>query len=177
MEWGCFGVCVHPFWVALLRRAPLPVITVTGFPFGAEPPETKAASAARSVFEGAAEIDMVLNLGALKSGDLESVRTDVAAVRKATEGRVLKVILETGLLGPEETDTAARICREEGADFLKTCTGFGPRGVTVEDVERLRAFGPVKASAGIRTFEQAVALLEAGAARLGASATAAILGR
>lgn len=176
-EWGCFGVCVQPYWVKALADGPAPVISVAGFPFGSDPKENKAGAAARAVWDGAAEIDIVLNLGALKSGDLAEVSADVAAVRAAIPGKVLKVILETGLLAREEMETAARICIDEGADFVKTCTGYGPRGATVEDVEILRAFGPVKASAGIRTYEQAAALVAAGAERLGTSGTAAILGK
>ena len=160
-----------------LKDAPLPVITVAGFPFGADPKEGKASAAARAVGDGASEVDIVLNLGALKSGDTKEVAADVAAVRAAIPGRVLKVILETGLFDRGEIERAARICIAEGADFLKTCTGYGPRGATVEDVEILRPFGRVKASAGIRTLAQAAALVEAGADRLGTSATAAILGR
>jgi len=99
----------------------------------------------------------------------------VAAVRAAIPGKVLKVILETGLLSVEEARLAARVCRDSGADYLKTCTGYGPRGATVEDVELLKEFGPVKASAGIRSFEQAAALVAAGAGRLGTSATRSIL--
>ena len=148
---------------------------MAGFPFGADTKEHKAAGAARAVADGASEIDIVANLGALKSDDLSAFAADIAAVRAAIPGRVLKVILETGLLDPAQLETAARICIEEGADFLKTCTGYGPRGATVEDVTFLKRFGPVKASAGIRTREQAVALVEAGAARLGTSAAAAIL--
>jgi deoxyribose-phosphate aldolase len=175
-EWGCFGLCVQPYWVPLVAEGPLPIVTVSGFPFGAERKEHKAAGAARAVQDGASEIDIVLNLGALVTGDLEAVAADVAAVRAAIPEKVLKVILETGLLDRGQIETAARICMEEGADFLKTCTGYGPRGATVEDVAILRPFGPVKASAGIRTREQAAALFEAGADRLGTSATAAILG-
>lgn len=166
---------VHPYWVPLLRGAPLPLVSVAGFPFGAEPKESKAAAAARAIEAGAAEIDMVLNLGALRSGELHALAADVAAVRRATAGRVLKTILETGLLSPAETETAARVAAQEGADFLKTCTGFGPRGATVEDVARLRAFGRVKASGGIRTFTQAAALVAAGAERLGTSRTEEVL--
>lgn len=177
VEWGCAGVCVQPYWVKVLAGRGAPVITVSGFPFGAEPREHKAAGAARAVGDGADEIDIVLNLGALKSGDMVAVADDVCAVREAIPGKVLKVILETGLLARHEIEAAARICMEEGADFLKTCTGYGPRGATVEDVEILRPFGPVKASGGIRTREQAVALAEAGATRLGTSAAAAILGK
>jgi len=166
---------VHPYWVPHLRGAPLAVVTVAGFPFGAEPKESKAAAAARAVEAGAAEIDMVVNFGALRSGDLHGLAADVAAVRRATAGRVLKTILETGLLSPAETEIAARMAVQEGADFLKTCTGFGPRGVTLEDVKRLRDFGRVKASGGIRTFAQAVALVAAGAERLGTSRTEEVL--
>jgi len=161
--------------VAFLRDAPIPVVSVAGFPFGVDPASTKAAAAAQAVEDGASEVDIVVNLGALKSGDLAAVGADVAAVRAAIPGKILKVILETGLLSEEETRVAARICRAEGADFLKTCTGYGPRGATVEDVGLLREFGPVKASAGIRTFEQAAALIAAGAMRLGTSATRSIL--
>jgi len=177
VAWRCHGVCVQPYWVAALREAPLPVISVAGFPFGADAREHKAAGAARAADDGAREIDIVLNIGALRSGDLTAVAADVAAVRQAIPGRVLKVILETGLLNPAELAVAARICVEEGADFLKTCTGYGPRGATVADVSMLKVFAPVKASGGIRTLEQATALVEAGAERLGTSATAAILGR
>ena len=177
VKWGCFGLCVQPYWVPLVaKHSPLPTVTVSGFPFGAESAEHKAAGAARAVQDGAGEIDIVLNLGALLSGDPAAAAADVAAVRAAIPGRILKVILETGLLRREQIEDAARICMQEGADFLKTCTGYGPRGATIEDVEILRPFGPVKASAGIRTLEQAAALVEAGADRLGTSGTAAILG-
>ena len=176
VEWGCAGVCVQPYWVEILAGRGAPVITVSGFPFGAESKEHKAAGARRAIDDGADEIDIVLNLGALKSGDLPAVAADLRAVRDAMPGKVLKVILETGLLSRAEIESAARLCIEQGADFLKTCTGYGPRGATVEDVAILRPFGPVKASAGIRTREQAEALVAAGATRLGTSAAAAILG-
>jgi deoxyribose-phosphate aldolase len=177
VAWRCHGICVQPYWVATLKHAPLPVISVAGFPFGADAKEHKAGGAARAAHDGASEIDIVLNVGALRSGDLVTVAADVAAVRHAIPELILKVILETGLLNPAELAVAARICVEEGADFLKTCTGYGPRGATVADVSMLKVFAPVKASGGIRTLEQATALVEAGADRLGTSATAAILGR
>lgn len=120
---------------------------------------------------------MVMNLGAFRSGDHASAAEDIRAVRRALPGKVLKVILETGLLTPEEAEAAARLAMAEGADFLKTSTGLGPRGATVEDVLLLKRFGRVKAAGGIRTLEQATALVAAGAERLGTSATAAILGR
>ena len=176
VEWGCFGVCVQPYWVATLRDAPLPVISVTGFPFGADRADHKAHGAACAREDGAAEIDMVVNLGAIKSGDWSAYATDIAAVRAAIPGLVLKTILETGMLTDQQRDEAARIARSEGVDILKTCTGYGPRGATVADVEALVRFGPVKASAGIRTREQAEALVAAGATRLGTSAAATILG-
>lgn len=161
--------------MALLRGASIPIVTVAGFPLGADRAEVKARAAALAVEDGASEIDMVLNLGALKSGDPASVAADVRAVRRAAGGRTLKAILETGLLTRAQTEEAARLAVAEGADFLKTSTGFGPRGATVEDVLLLRRFGRVKAAGGIRTFAQAKALVEAGAERLGASASAAIL--
>ena len=168
---------MQPYWVRHVAGRGAPVISIAGFPFGADTGEHKAHGAAQAVDDGADEIDIVLNIGALKSGDLDEVAAEVGAVRAAIEGKILKVILETGLLSREEIETAARICIAEGADFLKTCTGYGPRGATVEDVEVLRPFGRVKASAGIRTREQARALVDAGAERLGTSATKAILGR
>jgi len=177
VEWGCFGVCIQPYWVAALRDAPIPVISVTGFPFGADRADHKAHGAARARDDGAAEIDMMINLGAIKSGDWAAYAGDIAAVRAAIPGLVLKTILETGSLSDEERDEAARIARAEGVDILKTCTGYGPRGATVEDVEALVKFGPVKASAGIRTREQAEALVAAGATRLGTSAARTILGK
>lgn len=175
-RWGCFGVCVQPYWVGSLRDSGLPVVTVTGFPFGADRADHKAHGAARARDDGAAEVDMVVHIGALKSGDWKTFAADIAAVRAAIPGLVLKTILETGLLSEEERARAARIAIEEGADFLKTATGYGPRGATVEDVRALAAFGPVKASGGIRTREQAERMLAAGATRLGTSATCAILG-
>jgi len=173
---GCRAVCVHPCWVASLRGAALPIVTVAGFPLGADRAETKARAASLAAEDGASEIDMVLNLGALKSGDLAAAAADVRAVRRALPGRTLKVILETGLLDRAQVEEAARLAVAEGADFLKTSTGFGPRGATVEDVLLLKRFGRVKAAGGIRTYEQASALVAAGAERLGASASATILG-
>ena len=177
VEWRCHGVCVQPYWVSSLRDTPLPVVSVTGFPFGADRADHKAHGAATARDDGAAEIDMVVNVGALKSGDWSAFAADIAAVRKAVPGLVLKTILETGVLTDAERDRAAGIAIAEGVDILKTCTGYGPRGATVDDVEALVRFGPVKASAGIRTREQAQALVAAGATRLGTSAAAAILGR
>jgi deoxyribose-phosphate aldolase len=175
LRWGCRALCVHPCRVPLVRGAGIPLVTVAGFPLGADRPEVKARAAELALADGADEVDMVLNLGALKSGDLAAAAADVRAVRRALPGRVLKVILETGLLSPAEAEEAARLAVGEGADFLKTSTGYGPRGATIGDVLLLRRFGRVKAAGGIRTFAQATALVAAGAERLGTSATAAIL--
>jgi deoxyribose-phosphate aldolase len=171
----CRALCVHPFWVPFVRGHGTPIVTVAGFPLGADRAEVKARAAALAIEDGASEIDMVLNLGALRSGDLASAAADVRAVRRAVPGRVLKVILETGLLGRAEAEEAARLAVAEGADFLKTSTGFGPRGATVEDVRLLARFGRVKAAGGIRTFAQAMVLVDAGAERLGLSASRAVL--
>jgi deoxyribose-phosphate aldolase len=152
----------------------VPIVTVAGFPLGADRAEVKARAAALAADDGASEVDMVVNVGVLKSGDHAAFAADVRAVRRAFAG-TLKAILETGLLDAAQAEAAARIAVAEGADFLKTSTGFGPRGATVEDVLLLRRFGRVKAAGGIRTRAQAVALVAAGAERLGTSATAAIL--
>ncbi|MHC4451556.1 MAG: deoxyribose-phosphate aldolase [Planctomycetota bacterium] len=175
-QWGCFGVCVQPYWVRTLRDSEVAVITVTGFPFGADRADHKAHGAARARDDGAAEIDMVVNLGALKSQDWSTFAADIAAVRAAVPDLVLKTILETGLLDAAELDQAARIAIDEGVNYLKTATGYGPRGATVDDVCALVAYGKVKASAGIRTRAQAEQLIDAGASRLGTSAARAILG-
>lgn len=195
VQWGCFGVCVQPYWVRLLTRllAQLParlsdasaqspaiipaIISVTGFPFGADRSDQKADGARRCAEDGASEVDMVVNVGAIRMGDWLTYAADIAAVRAAIPGCRLKTILETGALDTGEIEQAARIAMDEGVDFLKTCTGYGPRGATVEDVVALAPIGPVKASAGIRTREQAAALVAAGAVRLGTSAARTILGR
>lgn len=182
-EHGFGAVMVAGVHVALcaaaLAESDVAVGSVVGFPLGSATAEVKAFEAARALEAGAAEIDMVLDLGALRSGREGDAGADVAAVaaRVHAAGGRLKVILETGLLTEPQTRLAARIAEEAGADFLKTSTGFGPRGATVEDVLLLRdaARLPVKAAGGIRTLGAARALLEAGAARLGSSSSVAIL--
>lgn len=185
LRYGCAAVCVNPIYVARaaarLAGTPVKVATVVGFPLGASLTATKVAEAALALGQGAQEIDMVLPVGLLKAGALEAVRADLRAVIAVCHaaGALCKVILETALLTPEEKVLAARLAVEAGADFVKTSTGFGPGGATVEDVTLLRqVVGPsigVKAAGGIRTAEQAIAMLEAGATRLGTSATVAIL--
>lgn len=178
------SICLEPCWVELaaerLKGSDVKVCTVIGFPLGATTSATKAFEAKEAVTNGADEVDMVLNIGALKSGDEEMVFKDMKAVREAVPSAVVKVILETCLLTDEEKKTACRLAKEAGLDFVKTSTGFSTGGATTADVKLMReAVGDemgVKASGGIRTKETAEAMIEAGATRIGASKTAAILG-
>lgn len=178
------SICLEPCWVELaaerLKGSDVKVCTVIGFPLGATTSATKAFEAKEAVANGADEVDMVLNIGALKSGDEEMVLKDMKAVREAVPSAVVKVIIETCLLTDEEKKTACRLAKEARLDFVKTSTGFSTGGATVEDVQLMReAVGEemgVKASGGIRTKETAEAMIEAGATRIGASKTAAILG-
>ena len=180
------AVCVNPSWVRRAARnlagSAVRVASVVGFPLGAHAPEIKALEARRALRDGAREIDMVIDVGALKSGDYERVRRDIAGVADACReaGAASKVILETGLLTDEEKVIASRLAREGKADFVKTSTGFGPGGATVYDVALMRAaVGPrmgIKASGGIRSAEQAREMIAAGATRIGASAGVAIVG-
>lgn len=181
-QWRFASVCVNGSYVELAARelagSGVKVCTVVGFPLGAASSAAKAAEARDAVERGADEVDMVLNVGRLKAGDDAYVRDDVAAVRKAAGGRTLKVILETCLLTDAEKERACRICREAGADFVKTSTGFSSGGATEADVALMRAaVGPdrgVKASGGIRTRSDAERMIAAGASRIGASASVAI---
>ncbi len=178
------SICLEPCWVELaaerLKESDVKVCTVIGFPLGATTSATKAFEAKEAVENGANEVDMVLNIGALKSGDEDMVLKDMKAVREAVPSAVVKVILETCLLTDEEKKAACRLAKEAGLDFVKTSTGFSTGGATVEDVKLMsEAVGEtmgVKASGGIRTKEAAEAMIEAGATRIGASKTAAILG-
>jgi deoxyribose-phosphate aldolase len=176
----CFAsVCVNPVWVPLaaeiLRGSGVPVCTVIGFPSGAHAPDVKAYETRRAVEQGAQEVDMVINVGALKSRDYALVERDIRGVVEAS-GRdtVVKVILETSLLTRDEKVMGATLAKAAGADFVKTSTGFAGGGATVEDVRLLReTVGPelgVKASGGIRSKEDAEAMVAAGANRIGASA-------
>jgi deoxyribose-phosphate aldolase len=178
-EHGFATVCVNPTWVPLcaekLRGSETRVCTVVGFPLGATFPEVKAFEAARTVAEGACEVDMVLNLGALKSGDFRLCERDVAAVVEASHrgGAIVKVIIEAALLTDDEKVEACVVSRAAGAEFVKTSTGFGPGGATAADVALMRrVVGPdmgVKAAGGVRDLKSAQAMLEAGADRIGAS--------
>ena len=180
----CFAsVCVNPSYVALsaqlLRGSGVKVCTVVGFPLGSTTPTVKAIEARDAIANGADEIDMVINIGALKSGNDQMVYDDIRAVREATRGRVLKVILETSLLSNEEKVRACAASKKAGADFVKTSTGFGGGGATVEDVKLMReTVGPlmgVKASGGIRDAKIAHDMIAAGATRLGTSASIAVV--
>lgn len=178
------SICLEPCWVELaaerLKESDVKVCTVIGFPLGATTSATKAFEAKEAVANGADEVDMVLNIGALKSGDEDMVLKDMKAVREAVPSAVVKVILETCLLTDEEKKMACRLAKEAKLDFVKTSTGFSTGGATTADVQLMReAVGDemgVKASGGIRTKETAKAMIEAGATRIGASKTAAILG-
>jgi deoxyribose-phosphate aldolase len=178
------SVCVNPTWVKLCNELLPPgqgvkVCTVIGFPLGATTSAVKAFEAKTAWQQGADEIDMVLNVGALKSGKLDLVETDIRAVRAAIPGVTLKVIIETCLLTDAEKITACQIAKRAGADFVKTSTGFAKGGATVEDVRLMRqTVGPlmgVKASGGIKSYADAKAMIEAGATRLGCSAGIAII--
>jgi len=180
IEWRFATVCVNPTWVARaavqLRGSGVGICSVVGFPLGATTPDVKQYEARRAIFDGATEIDMVLNVGALKSGEVRLVADDIRSVVGACTGCgvVSKVILETALLTDEEKVTACTLAKAAGADFVKTSTGFGPGGATAADVALMRrvvgAEMGVKASGGVRDLQQVKAMVAAGATRIGASA-------
>jgi deoxyribose-phosphate aldolase len=177
------NVCVNPSNVKLAKHllsgTKTGVTTVVGFPLGATTSTVKAIEARDAIANGADEIDMVINVGALKSGNYQLVEDDIKAVRDAAQGKVLKVILETALLDREQIIKACQLAKSAGADFVKTSTGFGPGGATTGDIKIMReTVGPsmgVKASGGIRTKEDAWSMIEAGATRVGTSASVAII--
>lgn len=174
------SVCVNPTHVKLcaelLQGTEVKVCTVIGFPLGASAPEVKAFEAQTAINDGATEIDMVLNIGALKAGDMTLAAHDIREVVKLGHdaGAIVKVIIETSLLNDEEKVTACLLAKEAGADFVKTSTGFSGGGATVEDINLMRrVVGPemgVKASGGVRDFADAQSMVKAGATRIGASA-------
>jgi deoxyribose-phosphate aldolase len=184
-KYGFASVCINPTWVELcsqlLKGSPVKVCTVIGFPLGATAPEVKAFETQTAIRKGATEIDMVINIGALKARDLELVARDIRAVVTAAhaQGAIVKVIIEAVLLTDEEKTIACLLSKEAGADFVKTSTGFASGGATVHDVELMRkAVGPemgVKAAGGVRTYEDAENMIKAGATRIGASAGVKII--
>lgn len=178
------SVCVNGTWVALCRDivqgTGVGVAAVCGFPLGAAETSVKAREAAVAAEQGASEIDMVLQVGRLLAGEEEAVRRDIEAVVRAVEGQaIVKVIMETGLLTEAAKIAACRLAVQAGAHFVKTSTGFGPGGADVRDIALMRANVPegfgVKASGGIRDFKTALAMIQAGANRLGTSAGVAIM--
>lgn len=183
-EYQFKSVCVHPTHVALaakeLQNTNVKVCTVIGFPLGANTKNTKSYEASEAIENGAHEIDMVINIGALKSGNDELVLEEITALRKVcSNGIILKVIIETALLTEEEKVTACQLVTKANADFIKTSTGFASAGASIADVELFKKhLGPnveIKASGGIRNKEQALAFIKAGASRLGTSNGKAIV--
>ncbi len=179
------AVCVNPIYVPLAARelagSEVAVCTVVGFPLGATPTAIKVCETEIAITQGATEIDMVIPIGKLKAGELTAVENDIAAVAAAchAHGALLKVIIENALLTDAEKVTACQLCQQAGADYVKTSTGFAKSGATLEDVRLMRqTVGPemgVKAAGGVHSYEEALAMIEAGATRIGASGTAAIL--
>lgn len=179
-EYHFAAVCVNPPFVRqcaeLLRGSNVGIATVVGFPLGAHTTATKVFETEQAIVDGATEIDMVINIGALKGGRNELVREDIRAVVEAAHrsGALVKVIIEAALLNDEEKERASRLSKEAGADFVKTSTGFGPGGATAHDVALMRRIvGPglgIKAAGGVKNLEQAQEMIKAGATRIGASA-------
>ncbi|MGO9614787.1 MAG: deoxyribose-phosphate aldolase [Bryobacteraceae bacterium] len=184
-KYGFASVCVNPYWVPLVRGelagSTVKVCTVVGFPLGATSTEAKVAETAAAVRAGAEEIDMVINIGALRSGDQEVVEQDIRQVVETAHraGAIVKVILETALLDDPQKAVACTLAKKAGADFVKTSTGFSTSGATAHDVALMReVVGPgmgVKAAGGIRTLSDLRAMTAAGATRIGASASIKIV--
>ena len=177
------SVCVNPTWVKQAAQAlvdsPVKVCTVVGFPLGATTSVVKAFETKEAIQNGADEIDMVINIGALKSGNLQAVEDDIRAVVDASGQKVVKVIIETCLLTDDQKVEACQLAKLAGADFVKTSTGFSTGGATIEDVQLMReVVGPlmgVKAAGGTRSYQDALAFIEAGANRIGTSSGVAIM--
>lgn len=181
--YGFASVCVNGYYTELVKKelegTDIAVCVVVGFPLGASETAVKVYETARAIQKGADEIDMVLNIGALKSKQYDVVRTDIQAVKEACQSRVLKVIIETCLLEQEEKIKACELAVEAGADFVKTSTGFSTNGAMLADVSLMKRTvdgrAKVKAAGGIRDFNMAKAMIDAGADRLGTSATVRII--
>ncbi|MDA3957520.1 deoxyribose-phosphate aldolase [Oceanispirochaeta sp.] len=182
VQYDFASVCVNACYTSLvaehLKGSTVAPCVVVGFPLGASPSSVKAAECAQAVRDGALEVDMVLHIGQMKAGNLDYVRSDIKGVVDASGKALVKVILENCYLSQEEIRKACLLCEEAGADFVKTSTGFGTAGATVEDVALMKKTVPslqVKAAGGIRDRVTALAMIEAGADRLGASAGIAIV--
>lgn len=186
VEHKFYGVCVSPYHVQLakktIKKAPVKIITVVGFPFGYNTVASKVEETKKAIIGGADEVDVVMNIAAFKSGDDATVLNDLQAVIMAChlQNKVAKVIIETALLTKEEIEKACRLCVDSEADFVKTSTGYASSGAKVEDVELMRKILPakvkIKAAGGIRDNATAIAMVNAGASRLGTSASLAIMG-
>lgn len=183
-KYNVASVCVKPYHVKLaveqLKGSDVEVGTVVGFPHGSSTTETKVFEARDAIANGATELDMVLNIGELKSGHADYVRQDIAAVVSAADGKALvKVIFENAYLTDEEKRLACELCEAAGADFVKTSTGYAPGGATIEDLKLMRAnVGPqmqVKAAGGVRSLDAILEVIDVGTTRVGATATAKIL--
>lgn len=176
-KFGFWSCCVNPCWVSFaakeLKGTDIKVCSVIGFPFGTTNTKAKSAEAIECIKNGADELDMVINIGFLKSGFYKKVKDDIQAVVDSAKGKIVKVIIEAGVLNKEEKIKACKIVVNSGAHFVKTSTGFGYSGATIEDVKLMRkVVGPdfgVKASGGIRTWDQVIKFIEAGASRIGTS--------
>ncbi|MEN3028113.1 MAG: deoxyribose-phosphate aldolase [Aquificaceae bacterium] len=182
IELGVYGVCLNPFWIRKARELSgneLTLCSVVSFPFGLDKKEQKVLQCIKSMEEGAQELDVVMNLSALKSGMISYVEEELKAIARETEGAVRKIIIETASLNIEEKRIAIQILKDVGVEFVKTSTGYGPGGATEEDVKLLVELSDgslkVKASGGIRTLEQVIKFLELGAQRIGTSSTFEIL--
>lgn len=176
IEYKVASICIPPAYVGRAVKysyGKIPITTVVGFPHGNETTETKVYQAKNALNDGADEIDMVINIGELKSGNTYYVLREIEEVREVTKGNILKVIIETSMLSTDEKVTVSRLVSQSGADYIKTSTGFGGGGATVNDVllikENIGAGLKIKASGGIRSLEEAKELIESGASRLGTS--------
>ncbi len=182
MEYGFASVCIQPYYVPyaveLLKDSDIPVCTVVGFPHGMTSTESKVAETEIALRAGSREFDMVCQIGNIKDGRYEDVEEDILAVVKAAKGHIVKVILETCLLNDDELIRACQVAEQAGAHYVKTSTGFSTGGATVDDIRLMhdtvgKSMG-VKASGGIKTLDDAVAMIRAGATRIGASAGVSI---
>ena len=170
-------ICIHPIWIShaksRLEGTGVEITTVFGFPFGTQTTETKISEAKDALLKGADELDMVMNVGKLHDNDLEYIKNELESVRKETKGKVIKLILETALLTDEEIKKASQIAVTAGWDFIKTSTGIGCGGATIKAVEIMKSVAgnkaEVKASGGVRSYEDAKKMVEAGATRIGTS--------
>lgn len=181
---GFCAVCVQPYFVRLAssllaNESGVKVCTVVGFPFGTNVTDVKVFEVRKAIEDGAEELDVVMNISAVKSGNYAYLEEELNKIMSAAEDTVIKLIIETGYLTVEEMKKVCDIAVKAGVDYIKTCTGFGPRGVSLDDVRLIKEFTGgkvgIKASGGIRTYEQAVSLIEAGATRLGTSRSLKIL--